>query len=117
METSSCGVCRECLPRPPQTWTPSSCSNGASPRFRAPITLVVMPEECPIHAHHGAERLEPERVSETAQQFVTAIMIDNRFADHRPEAGHPVGEPPRNLSSVQRQVGGSSPLGHQSSVL
>jgi hypothetical protein len=25
---------------------PSSCSSGASPRFNAPMTLVVMPEEC-----------------------------------------------------------------------
>jgi class 3 adenylate cyclase len=45
-ETSSCGVCREYLPRPPQTWMPSSFSRGANPRFSAPITLVVMPEEC-----------------------------------------------------------------------
>jgi hypothetical protein len=56
-------------------------------------------------------------MGETPQQFVATIMMDNRFADHRPEAGHPVGEPSGNLSSVQRQVGGSSPLGHQSSVL
>jgi hypothetical protein len=44
--TSSRGVCRECLPRPPQTWIPSSFESGAKPRFKAPITLVVMPEEC-----------------------------------------------------------------------
>jgi hypothetical protein len=44
--TSSCGVCRECWPRPPQTWTPSSMDSGARPRFSAPMTLVVMPEEC-----------------------------------------------------------------------
>jgi len=70
----------------------------------------------PIHAHHGAERLEPERVSETAQQFVTAVMMDNRFADHRSEAGHPIGEPSGNLSSMQRQVGGSSSQGHQLNI-
>jgi hypothetical protein len=71
----------------------------------------------PVHAHNGTERLEPERVSETAQQFVTAVMMDYRLADHRPEASHPVSEPPGNLAAMQRQVGGSSPLGHQSSVL
>ncbi len=43
---SSSGVLRECLPRPPQTWRPSSPASGASPRFSAPITLVVMPDEC-----------------------------------------------------------------------
>src|ERR1700741_3596809 len=71
----------------------------------------------PVHAHDRAERLEPERVGKTAQQLIAAVMMDNRFADHRSEAGHPVGEPFGNLSSVQRQVGGSSPLGHRSSVL
>jgi hypothetical protein len=40
------GVCREYLPRPPQTWTPSSFCSGVSPRLSAPMTLVVMPEEC-----------------------------------------------------------------------
>src|SRR5215211_4239246 len=34
------------LPRPPQTWMPSSFSSGLRPRFSAPMTLVVMPEEC-----------------------------------------------------------------------
>ena len=43
---SSNGVLRDCLPRPPQTWIPSSPESGSSPRFSAPITLVVMPEEC-----------------------------------------------------------------------
>ena len=44
--SSSSGVRRECLPRPPQTWIPSSLCSGARPRFSAPITLVVMPDEC-----------------------------------------------------------------------
>ena len=44
--SSSCGVLRECLPRPPQTWMPSSPASGVRPRFSAPMTLVVMPEEC-----------------------------------------------------------------------
>ena len=56
-------------------------------------------------------------MGETPQQFVATVMMDNRFADNLPEAGHSVGEPLRYLSSVQREVGGSSPLGHQSSVL
>jgi hypothetical protein len=71
----------------------------------------------PVHTHNGAERLEPERMGETPQQFVETVMMDNRFADHRPEASHSVSEPPGNLAAMQRQVGGSSPLGHQSSVL
>ena len=43
---SSWGVLRDCLPRPPQMYTPSSWARGLRPRFNAPITEVVMPEEC-----------------------------------------------------------------------
>ncbi len=46
MASSSAGVAREWLPRPPQTWTPSSWAMGFRPRFSAPSTEVVMPEEC-----------------------------------------------------------------------
>ena len=34
----------------------------------------------PVHPHHRAERLEPERVGEAAQQFVAAVMVDDRLA-------------------------------------
>jgi hypothetical protein len=56
-------------------------------------------------------------MGETPQQFVATVMMDNRFANNRAEASHSVGKPPGNLSSVQREVGGSSPLDHQSSIL
>ena len=60
------------------------------------------------------QRLEPERMGKTAQQFVAAVMVDNRPADNRPEAGHAIGKPPGDLSTVQRQVGNSCSLGRQS---
>jgi hypothetical protein len=66
----------------------------------------------PVHAHHRAERLKPERVGETPQQFVTTVVMNDRFTDNRPEAAHTIGKPPRDLSTVQRQVGGSSSLNH-----
>ena len=47
----------------------------------------------PIHAHHRAEGLEPERVGKAAQQLVAAIMMDDRFAHHRAEAGHAICQP------------------------
>jgi hypothetical protein len=47
----------------------------------------------PIHAHHRAERLEPERVGEATQQLVAAIMMDDRFAHHRAESGHSIRQP------------------------
>ena len=33
----------------------------------------------PVHAHHGAERLEPERMGEPAQQLVAAVVVDDRL--------------------------------------
>ena len=43
-------------------------------------------------------------------------MMDYCFADDRPEAAHAIGQPPRDLSTVQRQIRGSSSLSHQSNV-
>src|SRR4051794_904463 len=43
---NSAGVLRECRPRPPQIWMPSSPARGLRPRLRAPITDVVIPDEC-----------------------------------------------------------------------
>ena len=34
----------------------------------------------PVHAHHGAERLEPERMGEAAQQFVAPVVMHDRLA-------------------------------------
>jgi hypothetical protein len=39
-------VAREWRPRPPQTLMPSSPARGLRPRFSAPMTLVVIPDEC-----------------------------------------------------------------------
>lgn len=41
-------------------------------------------------------------------------MVDDRFADHSAEPRHPIGEPPWNLSAVQRQISASSSLSHRS---
>jgi hypothetical protein len=72
------------------------------------------PRRMPIHAHHSAKRLEPERMSQTPQQLVAAIMVDDRFAAHSAKARHPVGEPPWNLPAMQRQICASSSLSHRS---
>ena len=42
----------------------------------------------PVHPHHGAERLEPERMRQTAQEFVAAIMMHDRLGDHRAKPRH-----------------------------
>jgi hypothetical protein len=67
----------------------------------------------PVHAHHGAERLEPERVREPPQQLVAPVMVHDRLGHDRAEAGHAAGEPARHLPAVQRQIGASGALGHR----
>ena len=50
------------------------------------------------------------------QHLVAAVVMDDRLADHRAETGHTVGKPFRHLSAVQREIGGPSPLRHQSNI-
>ena len=66
----------------------------------------------PVHAHHGAERLEPEGMGEAAQQLVAAVVMDDRLADHRAEPRHALAEPFRHAAAVQRQIGASRSVGH-----
>ena len=61
----------------------------------------------PVHPHHRAERLEPERMREPAQELVAAVVMHDRLADHRAEPRHAVAEPFRHVAAVQRQVGAS----------
>ena len=42
------------------------------------------PRGMPIHAHDGAERLEPEGVGKPTQQFVAAVVMHDGLADHAP---------------------------------
>ena len=59
----------------------------------------------PIHAHHGAEGLKPERMSEPPQKFVAPVMVHDGFAQHGAKPGHPPGQPGRNTTAVQRKIG------------
>src|SRR5438067_7931359 len=75
------------------------------------------PRRVPVHSHNGPERLEPEGVSKTPQQLIAPVVMDNCLADHRAQAGHPVREPFRDMSAVQRKIGSPSSSSHQSSCL
>ena len=66
----------------------------------------------PVHAHDGAEGLEPEGMGETAQQLVAAISVDDRLGHDRAEPRHPVGEPLRHGAAVQRQIGAPGSAAH-----
>ena len=40
----------------------------------------------PIHPHHRAERLEPERVRQPLEELIAAVVMDDRLADEAPSA-------------------------------
>jgi hypothetical protein len=65
----------------------------------------------PVHAHHGAEGLEPERVREPAQQLVAPVMVHDRLAHHGAEPRHARAEPGRHAAAMQREVGASGSAG------
>jgi hypothetical protein len=44
----------------------------------------------PVHPHHCAEGLKPEWMGETAQEFIAAEVVNNRFAYDRAQARHTV---------------------------
>ena len=61
----------------------------------------------PVHAHDRAERLEPERMGEAAQQLVAAVIVDDRLADDGAKPAHAAREPQGHPAAVQRQIGAS----------
>src|SRR5690349_9313750 len=66
----------------------------------------------PVHSHDSAERLEPERVREAAKELVTAIVVDNSFANDGSEPRHAGMQPRRHVTGVQRQISTSTALCH-----
>src|SRR5262245_13367476 len=69
----------------------------------------------PVHAHDGAEGLEPEGMGQTAQELVAAIVMDDRLGDHGAEARHALRQPGRHLAVVKRQIGAARASCHANS--
>ena len=61
----------------------------------------------PVHAHDRAERLKPEWMSESTQQLVATVSVDDRLADDRAEPAHAARKPQGHPPAVQRQIGAS----------
>src|SRR6185369_7745166 len=61
----------------------------------------------PVHSHHRAERLEPERMREAAEKLVAAVMMDNRLGNQPAETRHALGEPWGDMPAMEWQVGAS----------
>jgi hypothetical protein len=55
----------------------------------------------PVHAHDGAERLEPERMRQPLQEFVAAVVVDDRLSDDGAERRHTGRQPRRDTSAMQ----------------
>ena len=84
---------------------PSSSARGARPRFNAPITDVVMPEECqsmPITAPSAWNQKGSLRRERNAEVPYSWTMVSVMAV---PSSGHPFGEPLGDPSAVQRKVG------------
>src|SRR3982074_520393 len=58
----------------------------------------------PVHPHHRAERLEPERVRQAAAELVAAEMMDDRLGNDGAERRHALAKPCRYPAAVERKV-------------
>src|SRR5262249_28102805 len=124
VETRPLADCHELLRRLPRMSAAATADMDAQLRrarveraLERPDHASSDPRGVPVHAHDGAERLEPERMGEATQQLVAAIVMHDRFADYAAQPGHAVGQPARHMTAVQRQVGTAGPLRHLSGLL
>ena len=70
----------------------------------------------PVHAHDGAERLEPEWTGEPAQQLVAPVMMNDGLGQNGAEPRHPLRQPGRDPPAMQRQIGASGAACHRSRI-
>src|SRR3954453_5936025 len=67
----------------------------------------------PVHPHHRAERLKPERLRQPPQEFVTAVVMDHGLGDDGPERGHARRKPWRHASAMEGEVGAAGTSYHR----
>src|SRR5436190_20363620 len=70
----------------------------------------------PVHSHHRAERLKPERMRQPLQEFVAAVMMDDSLADNCAKQGHAFSQPRRNTPAVKRKIGAACSSCHDGSI-
>ena len=66
----------------------------------------------PVHSHHGAERLEPERMRQPLEKRMATVMMHNRLRDDRAERRHAGREPGWNPAAMQGKIGAAGSSGH-----
>ena len=78
MATSSCGVCRECFPRPPQTWIPSSFDSGR-PVLEDQRDIPAWVDEALRRAVHP----DPQKRYQELSEFLYDLRHPNKAYLHR----------------------------------
>ena len=109
---SSSGVRRECLPRPPQTWMPSSPCQRRETALQCADHAGGDAGRMPVHAHDGAEGLEPEGMRQPPQEFIAAVVMDDGLADDGAERRHALPQPRRHAAAVERKISAACPSCH-----
>ena len=92
---------------------PSSPESGARPRFSAPSTLVVMPEECQSIPITAPNDWNQKGWAKPPQQLVAAVFMDDRLGDHRTQPGHAIAKPFGHAAAMERKVGAAGAVRHQ----
>lgn len=111
---------RRCARMPP---TPTTDMDAQLARQRRQPTL-----ECahhaggdaggmPVHPHHRAKGLKPERMRKPPQQFIAPIGVHDGLAHHRAKARHPLAQPARHTPTMQRKIGTAAAPAHCNLVI
>jgi hypothetical protein len=108
VETDALAQRRQFRWRAARMFSPAAADMNASLQRRQPALQCADHGRCdagrvPVHSHHRAERLEPERMRQPLQEFVAAVMVDDA-GDDRAERGHPFAQPLRNPSAMERKI-------------
>jgi hypothetical protein len=64
----------------------------------------------PVHPHHAAERLKPERIAHSCEKSGSTVVQKNAFDDGGAEHRHAVREPGGDVPAVERRIGETGSL-------
>src|ERR1700712_3984500 len=70
----------------------------------------------PVHSHHGAERLKPERMRQPLQELVASVVMDDGLADDGAERAQARAQPWRNAPAVKGKIRAAAPSCHARSI-
>jgi hypothetical protein len=56
----------------------------------------------PIHSQYAAEGLKPEGVGHPREQFISFVLLNDRFRNGAAKSRHALCEPLRNMTAMQR---------------